>query len=168
VVLLFTVVVDSDRRAFGMAPLLHLRERVVTLLKESGQRTTAGSACARPQRPGHAEVALAVVLVIGAGLLPEFLESRLSRCRIQSKPPGDVWHRAPGLRRTARRRAASISSRLTTELSAQSGVQGVAGMSGFLRCGRVNANDTDFEGACGALEGPFENVDYYQTATLIT
>ena len=54
-----------------MAPLLHLRERVVTMsLKESGQRTTAGSARARV-RSGlvMAEVALAVVLVIGAGLL---------------------------------------------------------------------------------------------------
>ncbi|MEO8077455.1 MAG: ABC transporter permease, partial [Acidobacteriota bacterium] len=56
---------------FGMAPLLHLRERVVTMsLKESGQRTTAGSARARV-RSGLvvAVVALAVVLVIGAGLL---------------------------------------------------------------------------------------------------
>ena len=56
---------------FGMAPLLHLREQVVTIsLKEGGQRSTAGSARAR-LRSGlvMAEVALAVVLVVGAGLL---------------------------------------------------------------------------------------------------
>ena len=56
---------------FGMAPLLHLREQVVTIsLKEGGQRSTAGSARARV-RSGlvMAEVALAVVLVVGAGLL---------------------------------------------------------------------------------------------------
>ena len=56
---------------FGMAPLLHLREEVVTVsLKEGGQRSTAGSARAR-LRSGlvMAEVALAVVLVVGAGLL---------------------------------------------------------------------------------------------------
>ena len=54
-----------------MAPLLHLREQVVTIsLKEGGQRATAGSARARV-RSGlvMAEVALAVVLVVGAGLL---------------------------------------------------------------------------------------------------
>src|SRR5262249_40920993 len=56
---------------FGMAPLLHLREQVVSVtLKEGGQRATAGSARARV-RSGlvMAEVALAVILVIGAGLL---------------------------------------------------------------------------------------------------
>ena len=71
-VLAFTVVVSVlTGLLFGMAPLLHLREQVVTMsLKESGQRTTAGSARARV-RSGlvMAEVALAVVLVIGAGLL---------------------------------------------------------------------------------------------------
>ena len=72
VVLLFTVVVSVlTGLLFGMAPLLQLREQAVTVsLKESGQRTTAGSARARV-RGGlvMAEVALAVVLVIGAGLL---------------------------------------------------------------------------------------------------
>ena len=33
---------------------------------------------------------------------------------------------------------------------------------------RVNANDTDFEGYTAPPEGPFENVDYYQTVTLTT
>ncbi len=72
VVLLFTVVVSIvTGMLFGMAPLLHLRERTVTLsLKESGQRSTANAARAR-LRSGlvMAEVALAVVLVVGAGLL---------------------------------------------------------------------------------------------------
>jgi putative ABC transport system permease protein len=56
---------------FGVAPLLHLREQIVSVsLKEGGARATAGSARARV-RSGlvMAEVALAVVLVVGAGLL---------------------------------------------------------------------------------------------------
>ena len=56
---------------FGMAPLLQLRESVVNIsLKEAGQRSTAGAGRAR-LRSGLVmlEVALAVVLVIGAGLL---------------------------------------------------------------------------------------------------
>ena len=53
-----------------MAPLLHLRERVVTLaLKESRERTTAGSARARIRSGLVLQVALAVVLADGAGLL---------------------------------------------------------------------------------------------------
>ena len=54
-----------------MAPLLQLRERVVNIsLKEAGQRSTARAARTR-LRSGLVmiEVALAVVLVIGAGLL---------------------------------------------------------------------------------------------------
>jgi putative ABC transport system permease protein len=72
VVLLFTLMVSVVTGAlFGMAPLLHLRERTVTLsLKEAGQRSTANAARAR-LRSGlvMGEVALAVVLVVGAGLL---------------------------------------------------------------------------------------------------
>jgi predicted permease len=57
-------------------------------------------------------------------------------------------------------------SRLTSELGAQSGVQGVAAMSGLPPVRLVNANDTDFEGYVAPKEGPFEDVDYYQTVTL--
>ena len=48
-VLLFTLGVSIlTGLIFGMAPLLHLREQVVTIsLKEGGQRATAGSARAR-------------------------------------------------------------------------------------------------------------------------
>jgi predicted permease len=39
-------------------------------------------------------------------------------------------------------------------------------MSGLPPVRLVNANDTDFEGYEAPKEGPFENVDYYQTVTL--
>ena len=56
---------------FGMAPLLQLRERIVNIsLKEAGQRSTATAGRARLRSAlVMIEVALAVVLVIGAGLL---------------------------------------------------------------------------------------------------
>ena len=56
---------------FGLSPLLHLRQHVVnSALKESGQRSTASAARTWVRRAlVMAEVALAVVLVIGAGLL---------------------------------------------------------------------------------------------------
>jgi predicted permease len=154
---------------FGMAPLLHLRERMVTLaLKESGQRTTAGTARARV-RGGlvMAEVALAVVLVIGAGLLLRSfwnlisVDAGFNRSHLVTFGivlPQSTY-RAP-------QSSVDFFSRLTSELGAQSGVQGVAAMSGLPPVRLVNANDTDFEGYVAPKEGPFENVDYYQTVTL--
>jgi ABC-type lipoprotein release transport system permease subunit len=55
----------------GFAPLVQLREQVVNLsLKEGGQRTTGGASRARLRSAlVMSEIALAVVLVVGAGLL---------------------------------------------------------------------------------------------------
>ena len=39
-------------------------------------------------------------------------------------------------------------------------------MTGLPPTAQVNANDTDFEGYTAPPDGPFENVDYYQTVTL--
>jgi len=169
-VLLFTLVVSVlTGLLFGLAPLLHLRERAVTMaLKESGQRTTAGSARARV-RSGlvMAEVALAVVLVIGAGLLLRSfwnlvsVDAGFNRSHLVTFGivlPGSTY-RTP-------QSSVDFFSRLTGELGSQSGVQGVAGMSGLPPVRLVNANDTDFEGYVAPKEGPFENVDYYQTVTL--
>ena len=154
---------------FGMAPLLHLRERVViTSLKEAGQRTTAGSARARV-RNGlvMAEVALAVVLVIGAGLLLKSFWNLLSVDagfnRNQLVTFGVVL---PGSTYQTPQSSVDFFTRLTRELSAQGGVQSVAAMAGLPPVRLVDANDTDFEGYTAPPEGPFENVDYYQTVTV--
>ena len=114
-----------------------------------------------------AEVALAVVLVIGAGLLLRSfwnlvsVDAGFNRSHLVTFGivlPASTY-RTP-------QSSVDFFSRLTSELSAQSGVQGVAGMSGLPPVRAVNANDTDFEGYVAPKEGPFENVDYYQTATL--
>jgi putative ABC transport system permease protein len=169
-VLVFTIAVSIlTGLLFGMAPLLHLRERAVTMsLKESGQRTTAGSARARV-RNGlvMAEVALAVVLVIGAGLLMRSfwnlmtVDAGFNRSRLVTFAvvlPAATY-RTP-------QSSVDFFTRLTRELSAQTGVQGVAAMTGLPPVRLVNANDTDFEGYTAPKEGPFENVDYYQTVSL--
>ena len=154
---------------FGMAPLMHLRERVVIAsLKEAGQRTTAGSARARV-RNGLvvAEVALAVVLVIGAGLLLKSFWNLLSVDagfnRNQLVTFGVVL---PGSTYQTPQSSVDFFTRVSRELSAQAGVQSVAAMSGLPPVRVVNANDTDFEGYTAPPEGPFENVDYYQTVTV--
>jgi predicted permease len=170
VVLLFTVVISiATGLLFGMAPLLHLRQRVVVMsLKEAGQRTTAGSARARV-RSGLvvAEVALAVVLVIGAGLLIRSFWNLMSVQagfnRNQLVTFGVVL---PGASYRTPQSSVDFFTRLTRELSAESGVQSVAAMSGLPPVRLVDANDTDFEGYTAPPEGPFENVDYYQTVTV--
>ena len=169
-VLLFTVVISiATGLLFGMAPLLHLRQRVVVMsLKEAGQRTTAGSARARV-RSGLvvAEVALAVVLVIGAGLLIRSFWNLMSVQagfnRNQLVTFGVVL---PGASYRTAQSSVDFFTRLTRELSAESGVQSVAAMSGLPPLRLVDANDTDFEGYTAPPEGPFENVDYYQTVTV--
>ena len=169
-VLAFTIVVSLlTGLIFGLAPLLHLRDRAVTSsLKESGQRTTAGSARIRV-RNGlvMAEVALAVVLVAGAGLLLRsfwnlmsvdagFNRSRLVTFGVVLPAAG---YRTP-------QSSVDFFARLTRELSEQPGVQSVAAMTGLPPARLVDANDTDFEGYTAPKEGPFENVDYYQTITV--
>ncbi len=153
---------------FGMAPLLQLREKVVNVsLKEAGQRSTAGAARAR-LRSGLVmlEVALAVVLVIGAGLLLRSLwnlttvDAGFKRSQLVTfglvLPPAQ--YREPQSR-------VDFFQRLTGQLSAISGVQSAAVMSGLPPQRLVNANDVDFEGYSSGPEGPFENVDYFQTVT---
>jgi predicted permease len=169
-VLVFTIAVSIlTGLLFGMAPLLHLRERVVTMsLKESGQRTTAGSVRARV-RNGlvMAEVALAVVLVIGAGLLIRSFWNLLSVeagfNRNQLVTFGAVL---PAAAYRTPQSSVDFFTRLTRELAAESGVQSVAAMSGLPPVRLVDANDTDFEGYTAPPEGPFENVDYYQTVSI--
>jgi len=169
-ILLFTIVVSLlTGLVFGLAPLLHLRQRVVTMaLKDSGQRSTAGSARTRI-RSGlvMVEVALAVVLVIGAGLLLRSFWNLMTIDagfnRNQLVTFGVVLPRSTY---QTPQSTVDFVSRLTTELSSQSGVRAVAAMSGLPPVRLVNANDTDFEGYDAPKEGPFENVDYYQTVTL--
>ncbi len=154
---------------FGMAPLLHLREQVVTMsLKEGGQRATAGSARARV-RSGlvMAEVALAVVLVIGAGLLMRSFQKLMTVDAGFNREhlttfglvlPGAAYRKAED--------RVAFFNRLMGRFREMPGVTGVAAMSGLPPNRPVNANDTDFEGYTPQPGEPAENVDYYQTVSL--
>jgi predicted permease len=169
-VLLFTLVVSILTGVlFGIAPIFHLRQHAVNMtLKEAGQRSTAGSARTRLRSAlVAAEVALAVVLVIGAGLLLRsfwnlmsvdagFNRSHLSTFGVVLPTP---TYPNPQSRVT-------FFERLTAELARVPGVRATAAMTGLPPFRQVNANDTDFENYTAPAEGPMENVDYYQTVTL--
>jgi predicted permease len=169
-VLLFTLGVSIvTGLVFGMAPLLHLREQVVTIsLKEGGQRSTAGSARARV-RSGlvMVEVALAVVLVVGAGLLIRSFQ------KLMTADPGFNRERMmtfgvvlPGSGYPKGESRVAFFDRLTSRLRELPGVTGVAAMTGLPPNRSVNANDTGFEGYTPTPDQPPANIDYYQTVSV--
>jgi len=168
-VLTFTLVIGLATGAvFGLAPLLHLAPDATSLaLKEGGTRTTAGASRNRIRRGlVAAEVALAVALVIGAGLL---LRTVMNLSNVDSGfKRGQLVTFAvtlPNATYARPEQKRSFYERLIEQLRSTSGVQSVAGMTGLPPLRQVDANDTMIEGYVAPPEGPFNNVDYYQTVT---
>ena len=150
---------------FGLAPLIHTRfSALAASLKEGGTRGATGAARHHVRRGlVMAEVALAVMLVIGAGLLLRTVynlstvDAGFDRSRLvtfqMSLPPAS--YPQPPAR-------AQLYQRLLERLRALPGVQGASAMSGLPPKRQVNANDTEIDNYTAPPEGPFENVDYYQ------
>jgi len=160
---------------FGLAPLLHLSDRLSISLRDGSRGTTASGL--RKALRGTlvvSQVTLAVVLVVGAALLVRSfinltkVDTGFDRAQLTTF--GVVL---PGGSYSPERRVAFFSD-LQTRLSAIPGVQSVGAMSGLPPNRSVNANDTDFEHLTPPPASsnqqntgqPAENVDYYQTVTL--
>ena len=168
-VLAFTAVVALLTGAlFGLAPLLHVRDGVVaTSIREGGTRTTSTAARARVR---HAlvvgEVALAVMLVIGAGLLLRSFWNltgedagfdRDQQVTFSVVTPTGTY---PDPAQRAR-----FLAEVTRQLGEAAGVRDVAAMTGLPPDRQVDANDTAFEGVPQGPDQPVQNVDFYQVAT---
>ncbi|MGQ0733860.1 MAG: ABC transporter permease [Acidobacteriota bacterium] len=167
-VLGFTLLVAvATGLVFGLAPLGHLSATSLTRsLKEGGARGATGGRFAVRRSLVIAEVALAVVLVAGAGLMVRTVMNLLDvdagfdRSRLVTfalDVPSATYAQPSQIR--------DFYSRLLTSLSSVPGVQRVAAMSGLPPQRRVDANDTDIDGYTAPPEGPFENVDYYNYVT---
>lgn len=168
-VLLFTLAVAIVTGfIFGLAPLVLARGlNLNSTLKEAGTR--GGSSGPGRRRARNvlvvAEVALAVVLVIGAGLLIRSFANLMSVDagfdRSKMVTFGLVL---PSATYPPAQRAAFFS-RVTDRLAGIPGVQAVSVMSGLPPLRAVNANDTDFEHITADendADTPSENVDYWQ------
>ena len=150
---------------FGLAPLAHTRAGGLSLaLKEGGGRGATGGGRHGVRRAlVVAEVALAVVLVVGAGLMVRtvlnlsHVDAGFNRARLTTFSVD-----LPSANYAASADRARFYHRLVGELRALPGVQGATTMSGLPPQRRVDANDTDLENFVAPKEGPFENVDYYQ------
>ena len=169
-VLLFTLGVSVvTGLIFGLAPALNLGSRVANrALRDGAGRTTAGSFRQQLRRAlVVAEVALAVMLVVGSGLMLR------SFAELQRVDPG---FRADGLLSfqlflppagySDSQSQDAFYDRLLPELRALPGVVSVSAMSGLPPQRDLNANDTEFEGLPQTEDGPPQNVDYYQFTSL--
>ena len=164
-VLLFTLAVSvATGVVFGLAPLLHTRASgLLPALKDGGARGATGARHRLRRALVAAEVALAVMLVIGAGLLLRTVanltnvDAGFDRSRLvtfaTALPVAN--YQTPAAR-------AQFYQRLLDRLRASPGVQAATAMSGLPPNRPLNANDTDIDNYTAPPEGPFENVDYYQ------
>jgi putative ABC transport system permease protein len=166
-VLLFTLAVAViTGLAFGLAPLMHTRVKGLALaLKEGGARGATGAARHHVRRGlVMAEIALAVTLVIGAGLLIRTVynlsavEAGFDRSRLVTFQLSLATADYP---QPAQR--AQFFQRLLERLRGAPGVQAASAMTGLPPNRPLNANDTDIGNYTAPPEGPFENVDYYQS-----
>jgi putative ABC transport system permease protein len=167
IVLLFTLGVSVlTGVVFGLAPLMHTRVKgLANALKDGGSKGATGGARHHVRRGlVMAEVALAVMLVIGAGLLIRsvynltMVDAGFDRSRIVTFQISVPTANYP---RPAQR--AQLYQRLLEKLRGVAGVQGASAMSGLPPNRPLNANDTDIGNYTAPPEGPFENVDYYQS-----
>jgi putative ABC transport system permease protein len=153
---------------FGMAPLMHLGAKSIGLaLRDGGTRSTAAGARNRVRRGlVIGEVALAVTLVIGAGLL---LRSFWNLMRVDAgfdRTNLTTFSIAlpPRVYKDSTRRVAFYDN-LTRQLSATPGVTGVAAMTGLPPQRNIDANDVTYEGYVPPTDAPPPNAEYYQTVT---
>ncbi|HUR19542.1 MAG TPA: ABC transporter permease, partial [Vicinamibacterales bacterium] len=159
---------------FGLAPLLHLTDRLSISLRD-GSRGTTASGFRKALRGALvvSQVTLAVVLVVGAALLVRSfmnltkVDSGFNRSQLVTFGVVLPTSSYPPPRRIA------FFTDLQSKLGAIPGVQSVGAMTGLPPNRPVNANDTDFEHIAPLPPGtdpttsnqPPENVDYYQTVT---
>lgn len=168
-VLLFTTMIALlTATVFGLAPLLHLGQKAIaSAIKEGGTRSTASMTRHNVRRGLVAgEIMLAVILVIGAGLLLKsfrnlttvdagFDASNLTTFGVYLPQAtyGDAQQRA------------QFAANLIRTLEKTQGVQSVAAMTGMPPNRQVNANDTEFENVPNGPTDPNQNVDYYNEAS---
>ena len=154
---------------FGLAPLLHIGQRAVSLaLKEGGTRSTATITRNRVRRGlVVAEVALAVMLVVGAGLmLRSFWKLMQFDSGFDRENLSTFGLVLPATKYQDQPRRVAFFNDVVNRLKTTPGVQSAAAMTGLPPFRQVNANDTEFENYKHVEGGPPANVDYYQAATL--
>lgn len=167
-VLLFTLLVSVlTGIGFGLAPLLHLMGRDLhATLKSATGRATASAASGRFRSAlVMGELALALVLLIGAGLMIRAFW-RLQELNTGVDPRNVVTMRValPGSSYNASK-TNGFWAALHTRLKGLPGVESVSLASGLPPARQLNANDTQIEGFIPVEGGPQQNVDFWNIVT---
>jgi predicted permease len=164
-VLIFTLAVAiASGLFFGLAPmtLMRVRDLVVALKEGAAKGSTTATRHYIRRALVTAEVALAVMVVIGAGLLVRTVYN-LTKVDAGFDPSRVVTFSI-----TLPLATSDVSARertylgLLEKLRAVPGVQAVSAMSGLPPNRPLNANDTEIDNYTPPPQGPYENVDYYQ------
>ena len=147
---------------FGLAPLAQVSERnLANWIRGAGQRAIRGGGQALRKSLVVAEIALAVILVIGSGLMIRAFW-KLQQVNTGFDPAGVVSFslNLPTAKYKAPERLQFVDA-LEQKLRTIPGVAGVSMASGLPPLRRINANDTEIEGYQPTPDSPAQNVDYW-------
>lgn len=168
-VLLFAVVLSALVSVlFALAPLAHLKPRSMgAVLEDRAQRSTASAGRKRlRQALVISQVALAVVLLVGSGLLVRSLRSMLSvDPGFEPRALLTFELSLPGTRYPEGLDRAAFLGRLTRQLEAIPGLTDAAAMSGLPPVHAGNTSEVVVEGRQDTPEDPGPSVDYLQMVT---
>ena len=152
---------------FGLAPMVQSLPRALAeTLKAAGARTTS-------TREAHllrrlmitSEIALALVLLIGAGLMMSAFW-KLQAVKSGVQPEGVLTARVALPRQTYGKpeQVLAFWQKLQERLQSLPGATGATLVNGLPPTRPVNANDTEIEGFVAKQGGPIQNIDYWNAA----
>ncbi len=147
---------------FGLAPLVQVSERnLANWIRGAGQRAIRGGGQALRKSLVVTEIALALILVIGSGLMIRAFW-KLQQVNTGFDPTGVVSFslNLPAVKYKPENRLQFINA-LEQKLNAIPGVSSVSIASGLPPLRRINANDTEIEGYQQTPDSPAQNVDYW-------
>jgi predicted permease len=153
---------------FGLAPLVPLiMSGISESLKDTaGSTTAAGGAQLFRRALVAGELAMALVLLIGCGLMLRAFW-KLQEVHTGLRPDNVITMRVslPSGVYTDNAKITDFWMRLDGRLTSLPGVQSAALVSGLAPMRPPNMNDTDIEGFVMTKGGPIQNVDFYQAVS---
>ncbi|MDX6498765.1 MAG: hypothetical protein QOG23_2025 [Blastocatellia bacterium] len=147
---------------FAVAPLIQIREQnLANWIRGAGQRTIGAGGQAVRKTLVVTEIALAVVLVIGSGLMIRAFW-KLQQVNTGFDPNG-VLSFSVNLPGTAYKNPDRLrfADAVEQRLASLPGVTSASLAGGLPPLRRINANDTEIEGFQQTPDGPAQNVDYW-------
>ncbi|HEV8367582.1 MAG TPA: ABC transporter permease [Pyrinomonadaceae bacterium] len=147
---------------FGLAPLAQVSERnLANWIRGAGQRAIRGGGQTLRKGLVIAEITLAVILVIGSGLMIRAFW-KLQQVNTGFEPVGVVSFslNLPGVKYKTPERL-QFANALQQKLVSVPGVTSASLASGLPPLRRINANDTEIEGYQQTPDSPAQNVDYW-------